>query len=68
MKATGPPEILKLIRSVVVKQEERTRTRKLSTRNHARVRSGELRLSRRAARVTATPVSTSRTIRSAPAP
>ena len=32
MKASGPPEILKLIQSVVVKQEERTRTRKLRTR------------------------------------
>jgi hypothetical protein len=32
VKATGPPEILKLIQSVVVKQEERTRTRKLKTR------------------------------------
>jgi hypothetical protein len=32
VKATGPPEILKLIQSVVVKQEERTRTRKLRIR------------------------------------
>ena len=32
VKATGPPEILKLILSVVAKQEERTRTRKLKTR------------------------------------
>ena len=32
VKATGPPEILKLIQSVVVRQEERTRTRKLRTR------------------------------------
>jgi hypothetical protein len=32
VKATGPPEILKLIQSVVVRQEERTRTRKLKTR------------------------------------
>ena len=32
VKATGPPEILKLIHSVVVRQEERTRTRKLRTR------------------------------------
>ena len=32
VKATGPPEILKLIQSVVVKQEERTRTRKLRVR------------------------------------
>jgi hypothetical protein len=29
VKATGPPEILRLIQSVVEKQEERTRTRKL---------------------------------------
>src|ERR671917_1770406 len=29
VRATGPAEILKLIESVVVKQEERTRTRKL---------------------------------------
>jgi hypothetical protein len=29
VKASGPPEILKLIQSVVVRQEERTRTRKL---------------------------------------
>src|SRR3954468_21346504 len=29
VRATGPPEILKLIQSVVEKQEERTRTRKL---------------------------------------
>ena len=32
VKASGPPEILKLIQSVVLKQEERTRTRKLRTR------------------------------------
>jgi hypothetical protein len=32
VKATGPPEILKLIQSVVVKQEERTRSRKLRVR------------------------------------
>ncbi len=32
VKASGPQEILKLIQSVVVKQEERTRTRKLRTR------------------------------------
>ena len=32
VKASGPPEILRLIQSVVVKQEERTRTRKLRTR------------------------------------
>ena len=32
VKASGPPEILKLIQSVVAKQEERTRTRKLRTR------------------------------------
>ena len=32
VKATGPPEILKLIQSVVLKQEERTRSRKLRTR------------------------------------
>ncbi len=32
VKATGPPEILKLIGSVVARQEERTRTRKLRTR------------------------------------
>src|SRR3954447_7661238 len=35
VKASGPPEILKLISSVVQRQEERTRTRKLRTRNHA---------------------------------
>ena len=29
VKASGPPEILKLIANVVLKQEERTRTRKL---------------------------------------
>jgi hypothetical protein len=29
VKASGPPEILKLIQNVVLKQEERTRTRKL---------------------------------------
>src|SRR5690349_24427953 len=32
VKASGPPEILKLIQSVVMKQEERTRSRKLRTR------------------------------------
>ena len=32
---SGPPEILKLIANVVLKQEERTRTRRLSARNHA---------------------------------
>jgi hypothetical protein len=32
VKATGPEEILRLIQSVVEKQEERTRTRKLRTR------------------------------------
>jgi imidazole glycerol phosphate synthase subunit HisF len=32
VKATGPEEILKLIRSVVERQEERTRTRKLRVR------------------------------------
>ena len=32
VKATGPPEILKLIQNVIEKQEERTRTRKLRTR------------------------------------
>src|SRR5919112_3231953 len=32
VRATGPPEILKLIGSVVGKQEERTRTRKLRVR------------------------------------
>lgn len=35
VKASGPPEILKLITNVVLKQEERTRTRRLSARNHA---------------------------------
>ncbi|MBE2319710.1 hypothetical protein DVA67_027320 [Solirubrobacter sp. CPCC 204708] len=35
VKASGPPEILKLIANVVAKQEERTRTRRLSARNHA---------------------------------
>jgi hypothetical protein len=33
VRATGPPEILKLIQSVVEKQEERTRTRKLRVRS-----------------------------------
>ena len=33
--ASGPPEILKLIANVVDKQDERTRTRRLSARNHA---------------------------------
>ena len=32
VKATGPSEILRLIQSVVIKQEERTRTRKLRVR------------------------------------
>ena len=32
VKASGPPEILKLISNVVNKQEERTRTRKLRAR------------------------------------
>ncbi len=32
VKATGPPEILKLIQSVVERQEERGRTRKLRTK------------------------------------
>jgi hypothetical protein len=32
VKASGPSEILRLIQSVVVKQEERTRTRKLRVR------------------------------------
>src|ERR1700742_4015430 len=32
VKASGPSEILKLISSVVARQEERTRTRKLKTR------------------------------------
>ena len=32
VKASGPPEILRLIQSVVEKQEERTRTRKLRAR------------------------------------
>ena len=33
VKASGPPEILKLITNVVRKQEERTRTRRLRTRS-----------------------------------
>ena len=33
VRATGPPEILKLIASVVERQEERTRTRKLRVRS-----------------------------------
>jgi hypothetical protein len=33
VRATGPPEILKLIANVVEKQEERTRTRKLRVRS-----------------------------------
>jgi hypothetical protein len=33
VRATGPPEILRLIQSVVEKQEERTRTRKLRVRS-----------------------------------
>jgi len=32
VKASGPPEILRLIQSVVDKQDERTRTRRLRTR------------------------------------
>jgi hypothetical protein len=32
VKASGPPEILKLIQNVVEKQEERSRTRKLRSR------------------------------------
>ena len=32
VKASGPPEILKLIQNVVEKQEERNRTRKLRTK------------------------------------
>jgi hypothetical protein len=32
VKASGPPEILRLIQNVVERQEERTRTRKLRTR------------------------------------
>jgi hypothetical protein len=32
VKATGPEEILRLISSVVAKQEERTRSRKLRVR------------------------------------
>jgi len=32
VRASGPPEILKLIESVVIKQEERTRSRKLRAR------------------------------------
>ena len=32
VKASGPPEILRLIQSVVTRQEERTRTRKLRAR------------------------------------
>ena len=35
VNASGPPEILKLIANVVLKQEERTRTRRLSARNQA---------------------------------
>jgi hypothetical protein len=35
VRASGPPEILKLIANVVDKQDERTRTRRLSARNHA---------------------------------
>ena len=35
VKATGPAEILKLIQNVVDKQDERTRTRRLSARNQA---------------------------------
>jgi hypothetical protein len=32
VKASGPPEILRLIQNVIEKQEERTRTRKLRSR------------------------------------
>jgi hypothetical protein len=32
VKASGPPEILKLIQTVVMKQEERTHSRKLRVR------------------------------------
>lgn len=32
VRATGPPEILKLIQNVVIRQEERARTRKLRPR------------------------------------
>jgi hypothetical protein len=32
VRASGPPEILRLIESVVIKQEERTRSRKLRAR------------------------------------
>jgi hypothetical protein len=32
VRATGPPEILRLIASVVERQEERTRSRKLRAR------------------------------------
>ena len=35
VRATGPTEILKLIESVVVRQEERTRTRKLRAKTAA---------------------------------
>ena len=37
VRATGPPEILRLIASVVEKQEERTRTRKLRVRSSGSV-------------------------------
>ena len=33
VKASGPPEILRLIQNVIEKQEERTRTRKLRVRS-----------------------------------
>ena len=33
VRASGPPEILKLIQSVVMRQEERTRTRKLRAKS-----------------------------------
>jgi hypothetical protein len=33
VRATGPPEILRLIANVVAKQEERTRTKKLRVRS-----------------------------------
>ena len=35
VRASGPPEILKLIQSVVMRQEERTRTRKLRAKSPA---------------------------------
>src|ERR671933_2548458 len=39
VRATGPAEILRLIQSVVEKQEERTRTRKLRVRSSSSVSS-----------------------------